>query len=88
MDNPFTHHPRSVNETYCQHLMFAMQSGLYMLLAGIACIIHGFFPFLCKNTGSDAIFFLANKLSNRCLNRDLNLQVAICKDDDKDTVKY
>jgi len=51
----FCEHPESVNETYFQHLMFAIGFGLRMVWAGLACIIHGIFPFLCVRTGSDCI---------------------------------
>ncbi|MCC7274095.1 MAG: hypothetical protein IT561_15615 [Alphaproteobacteria bacterium] len=55
---PFTRHPASVGETYAQHLGFATATGGRMVLAGLACMLHGFFPFLCVRTGSRAIIAL------------------------------
>jgi hypothetical protein len=51
----FTSHPRSVGETYGEHLRSATGFGLTMLFAGLACLLHGVFPFLFERTGSNAI---------------------------------
>ncbi len=51
----FTDHPRSVGETYVQHMASAARFGGRMILAGIACLLHGVFPFLFVKTGSDAV---------------------------------
>jgi len=53
--NFFTDHPRSIGESYFQHLFFATVFGLKMVVAGLACIIHAFLPFLFKNTGSNML---------------------------------
>ena len=58
MPNPlrvFTDHPASVNETYAQHLHSATSFGVRMVVAGLACLVHGLLPFLFTTTGSDAI---------------------------------
>ena len=46
MSNPFTAHPTSVNETYWQHLAFALRFGIKMTLGGVAAMLHAIFPFL------------------------------------------
>ena len=46
MKNPFSEHPRSVNETYGEHFGFALQFGAKMTLGGLAAMIHAVFPFL------------------------------------------
>jgi hypothetical protein len=51
----FTDHPRSVGETYAQHMASAGRFGCRMILAGIACLLHGVFPFLFVKTGSDTV---------------------------------
>ena len=51
----FTDHPASVNETYGQHLAAASSFGWRMVIAGLACLIHGVLPFLFTSTGSNAI---------------------------------
>lgn len=51
----FTRHPAAVGETYGEHLAFAAGVGGRLMLAGIACLLHGVFPFLFERTGSRAI---------------------------------
>lgn len=51
----FTDHPATVGETYGQHAGFAFSVGLRMVLAGLACAVHGLLPFLFQKTGSDCI---------------------------------
>ena len=51
----FTQHPASVNETYVEHLGSAWSFGLRMIAGGIACWLHGLFPFLFGTTGSSTI---------------------------------
>jgi hypothetical protein len=58
----FNEHPKSVGETYWQHLHFASRTGVTMLLAGCACILHGLCPFLFTTTGSRTIRALAARL--------------------------
>lgn len=53
--NIFTEHPRSVGETYFEHMQVAWSFGLPLVLAGLGCLVHGILPFLCKATGSKAI---------------------------------
>jgi hypothetical protein len=52
MPNPFTTHPKSVNETYLQHMRFAFRFGSRMLQGGAAAVVHSIFPFLCVTTAS------------------------------------
>lgn len=54
----FTDHPAAVGETYGQHMGFAMGVGGRMVLAGLACMMHGLFPFLFERTGSRTILAL------------------------------
>ncbi len=51
----FQEHPESVGETYIQHMRMSFGFGGRMLLAGLGCILHGIFPFLCVRTGSKTI---------------------------------
>jgi len=59
MSNPinrlFIEHPASVGESYFQHLMMASRFASRMVLGGIACFLHGVFPFLWSKTGSGII---------------------------------
>jgi len=54
----FTRHPAAVGETYGKHLAFATGVGGRLVLAGVACLLHGIFPFLFERTGSRAIIDL------------------------------
>lgn len=67
MLNKFNDHPASVGETYSEHFRAASSFGVEMILGGLACLIHGLFPFLFKNTGSQAICRLHDRM---VVNRD------------------
>ena len=59
--NLFTKHPRSVNETYLQHMTFAARNGVYLILGGLAAIVHSIFPFVFTTKASSiALKFLSN----------------------------
>jgi hypothetical protein len=58
----FTDHPSSVNETYLQHMAMAFGFGGRMVLGGLACLVHGLFPFLCTTRGSDTIRGLHHRM--------------------------
>jgi hypothetical protein len=58
----FTDHPAAVGETYGEHLVQASSFGTRMILAGLACLIHGLFPFLFVRTGSAAISSLHTRM--------------------------
>jgi hypothetical protein len=51
----FRDHPASVGETYLQHLTVALGYSLRLFAAGLAALLHGFLPFLCKTSASAAI---------------------------------
>ncbi|HEU5281097.1 MAG TPA: DUF6356 family protein [Gammaproteobacteria bacterium] len=55
MENPFTQHPHSMNETYVGHAITAGGFGLSMMVAGFACVVHAIFPFLFKKTASNML---------------------------------
>ena len=52
---PFRAHPATVGETYVEHFGVASSFGFTLLRAGLACLIHGVFPFLFTTTGRRAI---------------------------------
>lgn len=59
---PFTKHPADVGETYGEHLVQAIGFGARMILAGVACVLHGVFPFLFVKTGSKQIAHLHDRM--------------------------
>ena len=72
----FTEHPASVGESYFGHLLQASTFGLRMVFAGVACVLHGIFPFLFVTTGSDAMKSLNEEMSARA-RRALGREAAI-----------
>jgi len=63
--NPFTRHPTEVGEVYGEHLVHAGSVGFRLIGAGLACIVHGIFPFLFVNTGSNVIKRLHGGITKR-----------------------
>jgi hypothetical protein len=61
----FTAHPESVGESYGEHLATATSFGGRMMLAGLACMLHGLLPFLFVRTGSRAVNELNEQLIAR-----------------------
>jgi hypothetical protein len=61
----FTRHPRSVDETYGEHMGVAWSFAFPMLLGGLACFVHGIFPFLFETTGSRCVKLLYTRIANR-----------------------
>lgn len=59
---PFTEHPESVGESYLTHMATSFSFGARMLVAGLGCVVHGLFPFLCVKTGSNTICTLHEKM--------------------------
>jgi hypothetical protein len=58
----FTSHPRSVGESYGQHMASAFSFGSRMVAAGVACLLHGLFPFLFVTTGSQTVRHLHDRM--------------------------
>jgi hypothetical protein len=61
----FTAHPATVGESYGEHLATATHFGGRMILAGIACMLHGLLPFMFVRTGSRAVSELNAQLLAR-----------------------
>lgn len=63
----FTEHPASVGETWRGHSLQATRFGARMIAGGLACVVHGIFPFLFVKTGSKCIAELHERM---VVNRD------------------
>jgi hypothetical protein len=61
----FTDHPRSVGESYLDHLRFACTFGTRMLAGGAACFVHGMLPFLFTTTGSRTVLALYERMGRQ-----------------------
>lgn len=61
----FTDHPSSVDETYLQHMAFALSFFGMLALAAGAALVHAVLPFLCEKTASRIIAKLYARTHNR-----------------------
>ena len=61
----FMDHPRSVGESYFEHLLFAGGFVLRLLGAGLAALVHALIPCLFEKTASNMIAKMYAKTSNR-----------------------
>ncbi|MEM6902993.1 MAG: DUF6356 family protein [Pseudomonadota bacterium] len=61
----FLEHPGSVDETYFQHMRFAIWFAAKLLMAGFAALIHAFIPCLFEKTASQIVGQLHARLLNR-----------------------
>jgi hypothetical protein len=66
----FIEHPASVNETYLEHLLSALSFGTKMLVAGLACMLHGLLPALFVTRGSDTICALHERMMTKRRNNN------------------
>ena len=61
----FLDHPRSVGESYFEHLLFAGGFALRLVGAGLAALVHALVPCLFEKTASNMIAKMYAKTSNR-----------------------
>lgn len=61
----FTEHPASVDETYLQHMGFAVRYALQLGLCTMAAIVHSIFPFLLTNYCSKKVAYLNRWVKTR-----------------------
>jgi hypothetical protein len=61
----FLEHPESVGETYLAHQRHAFGFGLSMIVAGLACLVHGLIPSMFLHTGSETISRLHSRMAGR-----------------------
>ena len=62
LDRLFLAPPRTVQESYGEHLVVASSFGLTMIAAGMACMVHALVPGLFERTGSRAIQHLHDRM--------------------------
>lgn len=58
----FTNHPRSVGESYWEHLAAASGFSIRLAIASLACLLHALLPFLFVKTGSRMISDLHDRM--------------------------
>lgn len=62
IDRVLFEHPRSVGESYGEHLQVAGSFGVSMIGAGLACMVHAVVPCLFERTGSKTIEHLHGRM--------------------------
>ena len=63
--NPFTKHPKSVNETYFEHMKCAFKFFYTLLGLSLAALVHAVFPFLFQTTASSGVKKLNDCMKDR-----------------------
>ena len=58
----FTQHPRTVGESYFEHLGSACGFAATMAVGAMACLLHGLFPFAFQSSGSQRIRDLHDRM--------------------------
>ncbi len=61
----FTDHPASVNESYLEHMRFALGFGFWLGVAALAALVHAVVPGLCQTTASRIIRKLHARIDGR-----------------------
>ncbi len=61
----FINHPATVEETYLQHMRFALGFAFWMTLAAGAALVHAIVPALCETTASRILNRLNAKMKAR-----------------------
>ncbi|MEO1746299.1 MAG: DUF6356 family protein [Pseudomonadota bacterium] len=61
----FTAHPATVDETYFEHLRFALGFAGWLALAAGAALVHALLPFLFERTAGRIIERLHHRIHNR-----------------------
>jgi hypothetical protein len=61
----FHEHPAAVGETYSMHMIQAFRFGGRLIVAGMACFLHGLFPALFVRTGSRTVASLYESMMAR-----------------------
>lgn len=65
LDRWFLAHPASVDETYFQHMRFALGFSFWLLVAGFAALAHAVFPAVCETTASRILGKLTARINAR-----------------------
>lgn len=61
----FLDHPATVDETYLQHMRFALGFAFWLSVAAMAALIHAAVPALCETTASRILKRLTAKMESR-----------------------
>lgn len=62
LEKLFLAHPRSVGESYVEHMLQALRFSGLLLLAGLVCGIHALLPAAFRRTGSGIVSKLHDRM--------------------------
>lgn len=65
IDRWFLAHPATVEETYFQHMRFALGFAFWLIVAGLAALAHAFVPAVCETTASRILGKLTARMNAR-----------------------
>ncbi|MDB9943964.1 DUF6356 family protein [Octadecabacter sp.] len=65
LDRWFLAHTSSVDETYVQHMHFALGFAFWLIAAGIVALVHAVFPAMCQTTASRILRKLVARMDAR-----------------------
>lgn len=61
----FLDHPATVDESYFQHMRFALTFAFWLTVAGLAALVHAVVPAACETTASRILRRLVAKMDAR-----------------------
>ena len=65
MENIFTKHPKSVDETYLQHFFHAMSFSCLLFSLSLKALVHAVLPFCYETAVSNKIKSLSDEMQKR-----------------------
>lgn len=65
IDRWFLAHPATVEETYFQHMRFALGFAFWLIVAGLAALAHALVPAVCETTASRILGKLTARMNAR-----------------------
>jgi len=65
MQNPFTKHPKKVNETYFQHFFKALSYSFTFFILSVKSLIHAILPFCFEYSVSNKVKDIYKRLEKR-----------------------
>jgi hypothetical protein len=64
LDALFLRHPRSIGESYFEHMIAALGFAGRLAVAALACAMHALVPALCERTGSRIVVELNRTMAS------------------------
>ena len=65
LDRVFLDHPHRINESFFEHMFFALTFSARLFKASAAAFLHAFVPSLCETTASQAIMDMHAEIAAR-----------------------